>query len=531
MKTLKDKQEILIRYINKGESIRKISKEMLINRKTVSKYIERYSKIQEALKSVNSSKIEEYVADFVKAPTYDSSKRVRPKVTSTVIDKVKEYLESNRQKRSLGQRKQQMKKIDIYESLKESDFDIGYTTICNLIVELENEGKEAFVKQRYDLGDVCEFDWGVVKIHINGVLETYQLAVFTSAAGNYRYGRLYKKQDTLSFQESHAYFFEKINGSYKTMVYDNMRVAVKKFVGYHEKEATDGLLKLSSYYHFDFRFCNVRKGNEKGHVERSVEYLRRKAFSKKEIFDDLESANKYLNDICDSLNKKAQIGNDNKSGIEILELEKPYLLPQRPFFDCAELKSVRVDKYSTISLDTCRYSIPEKYVGKIIIAKVYPQKIIFSFESNNICTHIRLFSLHKWSINIHHYTKTLKRKPGALRNSLAIEQLGVKLQNIYKNHYLENPKDFLDLIEYMDKSSISIDKILEVILKLQLINAHDITTDKIKIICEKKEIKDTVKQAELVNSEIMDNCKLQLAEISSLFENSDSLNNEVEVTA
>ena len=33
------------------------------------------------------------------------------------------------------------------------------------------------------------------------------------------------------------------------------------------------------YYQFGFRFCNVRKGNEKGHVERSVEYIRRKAFA------------------------------------------------------------------------------------------------------------------------------------------------------------------------------------------------------------------------------------------------------------
>lgn len=54
-----------------------------------------------------------------------------------------------------------------------------------------------------------------------------------------------------------------------------MKVAVKRFVGRQEKEPTEALLKLSTYYGFAFRFCN---GNEKGHVERSVEYIRRKAF-------------------------------------------------------------------------------------------------------------------------------------------------------------------------------------------------------------------------------------------------------------
>ncbi len=529
MKSLKDKQEILIRYINKGDSIRKISRDLSINRKTVSRYISQYSKVQKAL--ISSSEIEGYVEDFVQAPKYDSSQRIRPKATAVVIDKVKEYLESNRQKRSLGQRKQQMKKIDIHESLQESGFDICYTSICNLISELEESGKEAFIKQKYELGDVCEFDWGVVKIHINGVLETFQLAVFTSAASNYRYGRLYKKQDTLSFQESHSHFFKKISGSYKTMVYDNMRVAVKKFVGYHEKEATDGLLKLSTYYNFDFRFCNVRKGNEKGHVERSVEYLRRKAFSTKDKFDSLESANEYLNSICDTLNNKPQITNNNKSATEILELEKLHLFPQKPFFDCAELRTVRVDKYSTVSLNTCRYSIPEKYVGKIITAKIYPQKIIFSFGDNSICSHARLFSLHKWSINILHYTKTLKRKPGALQNSVALEQADFRLQDIYQKHYLKNPKEFLELLDYMSKSSISIDTIEEIISKLQVISTHDITTDKIKIIHEKEKNDGsrTIKQGATVSSEIEDNCKSQIAAITSLFENSNSLNIEVEV--
>ena len=63
------------------------------------------------------------------------------------------------------------------------------------------------------------------------------------------------------------------------MVYDSMKVAVRRFVGYGAKEATAGLLSLSTYCLFRCRFCNVCRGNEKGHVEQSVEYVRRKSFS------------------------------------------------------------------------------------------------------------------------------------------------------------------------------------------------------------------------------------------------------------
>ncbi|MGI5876234.1 MAG: hypothetical protein ACOX6X_05385 [Dethiobacteria bacterium] len=48
------------------------------------------------------------------------------------------------------------------------------------------------------------------------------------------------------------------------MVYDNTRVVVKKFVGPSEKEPTEALIKLSLYYGFNYRFCNVQAGWEKG---------------------------------------------------------------------------------------------------------------------------------------------------------------------------------------------------------------------------------------------------------------------------
>ena len=47
---------------------------------------------------------------------------------------------------------------------------------------------------------------------------------------------------------------------------------------------------LSLHYQFKIRLCEPRKGNQKGHVERSVEYVRRKAFSHCDTFSDLEEA-------------------------------------------------------------------------------------------------------------------------------------------------------------------------------------------------------------------------------------------------
>ncbi len=120
------------------------------------------------------------------------------------------------------------------------------------------------------------------------------MSVFVTAKGDYRAGDIYYSQKTENFLDTHANFFSEVGGSYKEMVYDNTRVAVAKFVSRGEKEPTEELLKLSLYYGFKFRFCNNYKANEKGHVERSVEYIRRRIFSKRDEFTSVEEARRYF---------------------------------------------------------------------------------------------------------------------------------------------------------------------------------------------------------------------------------------------
>lgn len=136
---------------------------------------------------------------------------------------------------------------------------------------------KSFLRDDYIPGNVVEFDWGEVYLFIDGIKTKFYLAVFTLAHSNGRYAYLFRHQNMLAFMESHRNFFRDINGVPAMMVYDNMRVAIKEFVGNGEKKPTESLLRMSNFYCFSFRFCNVRAGWEKGHVERSVEYVRRKA--------------------------------------------------------------------------------------------------------------------------------------------------------------------------------------------------------------------------------------------------------------
>ena len=342
-----------------------------------------------------------------------------------------------------------MKKIDIFELLKRKGSTLA-TLICQTISKVLSQAKEAFIRENYAPGDICEFDWGEVKLCIGGVKRKYPMAVFTTAYGNYRYARLFTKQKSEFFQEAHAYFFKSIRGNHMTMVYDNMKVAVKSFVGHNERQPTDALLQLSIYYGFQFRFCNVCRGNEKGHVERSVEYIRRKAFAVRDAFDSLDDANRYLEDVCNRLNDKPQPLRITKRQRNFRG-GKAHLLPDVPMFECSKLENLRVDKYSTVMFESCHYSVPDQYVGKIILAKIYPTKIILC-QGEKIAEHPRRFGFNEWSIDIYHYIRTVKKSLGHCQIALHLPRYPNKLK-ISTTAYTGKEEILLNFFQYMKEKA------------------------------------------------------------------------------
>jgi transposase len=461
------KQEIIIKSYREGKSQRCISRELQISRKTVKKYIEEY----ETAMVKNASREEAQCSYLSKPPEYKTGTRPKLKFTREIQSAIDQLLELNGQKKRQGLRKQLLKKKDILEELHRQGHDIGYTTVCNYISTKDNKSvsHEAFIRQVYQPGDVCEFDWGEIKLYIGGKQSRLQLAVFTSAYSNYRYAFIYNRQDTLSFMESHVRFFDVIGGVPNQMVYDNMRVAVSRFVGPHEKEPTRALLQLRGHYSFTHRFCNAYRGNEKGHVERSVEYVRRKAFALNDKFTDEQEAQEWLCSVLDKLNGNKQSGT-GKTANELFDEEQKVLgtLPPSRLV-CSEQVQLRVDKYATISYRTNRYSVADHLVGRFVDVHVLSNKIEVHYQNKCICTHERSYGKQQWVVNIDHYLSTFKKKPGALAKSLALAS-NAYLKQLYQQHFDNEPRNFIDLLSYCRANNIT-DEQLEASVTQILSNA------------------------------------------------------------
>ncbi|WP_408636475.1 IS21 family transposase [Phocaeicola paurosaccharolyticus] len=502
MKTMVERQTIIHMYRVDGYSKRYISRELHISRHTVDHVLAEY---EAALKSTDP---DDALGDLLTIqPHYDSSRRKPRKLTLEIKNEIDSCLHKNAVKVAMGMRKQRMLKKDIHLHLLSNGYSIGYATVCNYIrfqdTAKEKKKCEAFIRLYYEPGEIVEFDCGEVVLFINGVKTKFFLAVFTFGHSNGRYDYLFRHQNTLAFMESHRNFFRDVNGVPSMMVYDNMRVAIKEFVGPGQKKPTESLLKMSGFYRFSFRFCNIRAGWEKGHVERSVEFVRRKAFCITDCFEDIQPAQDHLAKTCDCINKESgSLYTSQKTSRLEADLSSLRNFPGN--MGCFEVSEYVVDKWATISLKNVHYSVPDNLVGEKLLVKIYSEKVVILNGREKVASHQRSYKSGDWCITLEHYLKTLLRKPGALTNSVVWHNASDGIKKLYENHFTDDNKAFISLLVYAKEKDFSQTNIVETYRELAKRGVRKVSAEQLKAMLHGQTIQDGERDGENTFSSIQE---------------------------
>ena len=511
--TLEKKNKVIRLYL-KGLTYTEIAKEIGMTRQTVSKYVKQYEKDQQELALATTDEEKEQIIIRSSAkPKYDSSKRQRIKLTPDVESMIDSCLKENKQKIQQGKRKLIMKNTDIYEWLLSKEIDISYRSVCAYVAKQTQRSKEAFIKQDYAPGQVAEFDWGEVTLSIEelGAERRFKIGVFDLKYSDKRYAYLYSHENTEAFLDIHTRFFEEIQGVPTEIVYDNARVQVKHLAG-REKQPTEAVKRLTNYYGYVARYTNPYSGHEKGHVERSVELLRRKAYSKCHHFKTMADAVAALLEATARENQKIK-QRTNQSADTVFAQEQNALLPYRLPLDTYLTSTYKVNKYSFIHVDTNFYSVPDYLVGKEVTVRKNIDHLKVYYEERFLFKAKRLIGRHQYHLDIHHYLATLKKKPGAIAHSLALKQAIPWLQNIFQNYYNTNPRDFIYLLTIIEQHSLeTVQFAIESLLRQGLpIQNDQIINDLLNLTPIQSNTQD------LVEAPIEQACYQQLSEISSIY--------------
>lgn len=471
------KQQILHFYRVEEFSLREIARRTGADRKTVTRLVNAYEAF------INEHPDEGIDGFLAEKPKYKSREYAPQVLREALSGEIDRFLKENDRRRNNGMRKQCLKGKDIHRLLVEKGYNVSYSSVCRYIRKKRDEksGKsgDVFLKIHRSPGEECEFDWGEVKLFLDGKSATLMMAVFCFPYSKGRYAYLFHHQDSLAFMESHRNFFRDVNGVPCTMVYDNMKVAMA--FDRKEKKPTVALQRMSNFYRYRWRFCNARAGWEKGNVERSVDYVRGRAFTTCVDFPSIEEAQVWLSRTCAQMNTESgSVATADKAGqlAEDFAALKPY--PGE--FGCFELAEYKADKQATVSIKGNRYSVPDSLAGKSVIVQLYSEKVVlFDGSHRRVAEHIRSYGTNQWVIEFSHFIPTLMKKTAAIEHCEAFHQMPTGIRDLFRRHFRDNGKEFLQLVSYAKEKGISYEDIVEAARLLQKRGVRSFTADHFKV--------------------------------------------------
>ena len=279
---------------------------------------------------------------------------------------------------------------------------------------------KAFIPCVAEIDGEAEVDWGTASIYLDG--EPVKVKVFSmrSKYSGRLFVRAYPCERQQAFFDAHMRAFEFFGGVFRTIIYDNLTVAVAKILKGKDRREQREFSKFHAYYSFAPRFCNPASGHEKGGVEGAVGFSRRNFLVPIPRVESFEALNEHLLKESLAYGDHRLAGRDLTVG-ELFAQEKSALLvlPEDLFSNLQTVDS-RVSSYATVRVDANRYSVPTRHAGVKAQVLLYVDKIEVCHGGKRIAVHARLFGKNKWQLDPAHYLELLKQRPGAFESARPI---------------------------------------------------------------------------------------------------------------
>jgi transposase len=186
----------------------------------------------------------------------------------------------------------------IFERLcKEHGFRGGITIVRDYVREHKRLHKEVYVPLEHAPGH-AQADFGEALAIIGGVQQKVHYMAFDLPHSDGSFVKAYPAETTEAFCDGHVSAFAFFGGVPLSILYDNTRIAVSKIRKGGKRDLTAEFTRLQSHYLFEAKFGRPAKGNDKGHVEGMVGYIRRNYLVPIPRFDSFDALNKHLEEQC-----------------------------------------------------------------------------------------------------------------------------------------------------------------------------------------------------------------------------------------
>jgi transposase len=412
----------IITLHKQGQSQRKITKLVQVDRKTVRKIIKKYESagIEEPKPCIRGSQLSVWHGDIV------------------------EFLEKG------------LSYVRILEELHNLGYSGCYSSMRRYIIS-HHLKVETCIRFHTPAGEEAQVDFGDVGRRYDSRGKLRKAYIFNMRLSHSRldYYEVVFDQKVATWLKCHINAFEFFGGVPEYVKLDNLKAGILK-ADYYEATYQREYKRLADHYGFNITPCRVAKPQEKGKVESGIKYVKNNFFAGRE-FTDYADMTKKLEYWLDRVNTRIHGTTKKvpKSLFEEEEQDKLITLPKTSF-DMSSWHIRKVAKDCHITLENNYYSVPSKYVGKEVGISLSPELLHIHFEEERISTHARSKGAGIFTTIASHYAKGKRQCPGFKEYDEKLESRMEKigpygmemlqcLKIEYKNHWHKAVRGILSL--------------------------------------------------------------------------------------
>lgn len=409
MITVERKEQIRRAFYLEGKSIHQIQRETGCHRQTIRK-------------ALGDGLVPEYTAQAPRpCPVLDPVK--------AIIDR---WLEEDQERPA----KQRHTAKRIHDRLTtEYGFQGAESTVRRYVgLYRQRLGTQVFIPLSYAPGQIAQVDFGQVQVDIANERRTVQLFCLRLGYSKQPFVMALPTQAQEAFFEGHVQAFAFLGGVPHTLVYDNLKVAVRKVLEGRNREEQAAFVAFRSHYLFQSQFCTPQEGHEKGLVEGLVGYARRNWLVPIPAFNTWEELNGYLWFKCRAEGPRRLRGMGQTIGEALAEEQATLLpLPSHPY-RCCTLRPTRANGFGLVTFQTNRYSVPADHAHEALWLHIYVDRVEIGNGQQILAVHPRCYQHEQDILNPLHYLPLLERRPGAWEQAKPIQEWQQRWPAIYDDY-------------------------------------------------------------------------------------------------
>ena len=364
-------------YNNLQWSKRRIARELKINRRTVSKYINEDSKCTISTTGFPVQNSDDMLSKCTISTTGSEG---RKSLCAPWHDYIKNKITA------------QLSAQRIYQDLVlEHGFDGSYESVKRYVKKLDDDGELPFRRIETAPGMEVQVDYGTgARVYDeNGKFRKTNLFRIVLSNSRKGYSEACYGQDTESLISALENSFRRVGGVPECIVPDNLKAAVLK-PDLYDPELNPKLRDFARHYGTCIMPCKVATPEHKGKVENSVNYVQENALKGRK-FSSLQEQNDFLRNWEKNVADKRIHGTTKRQVAQMFEGEKPFLKPlPASLFEVFSEGQRKVHRDGHIEVKGAYYSVPAEYLRKKVWVRYTNTMVrIYNLRMQEIALHVR----------------------------------------------------------------------------------------------------------------------------------------------